>query len=156
MPSAEHNNEAAARDQEVAALRPDSERRHLRATLPARLVLRSEERDAHARELKIVGESFLTAVVADGNVEFYADAAPVWLAASIASSRIVGVSTSHEFEDRHPGIFPMLRLTVSEEGIKPLDMDFEVFTFDGAELHQSKEIDADIAWWKAAVAGSAE
>jgi hypothetical protein len=151
MPSAAHDKEAVTRDQEVAQLHPDAERRHLRATLPARVVLRSVERDEHEREMKLVGDSYLTAVVADGHVEFYAGADPVWQAASIENARIVGVETSHEFEDFPPGVFPMLRLKLSEPGIEPLDIDLEVFTFDGTELKQSRDIQDDVAWWKSAV-----
>lgn len=136
----------------MARLHPDVERRHLRATLPARVVLRDVEKHEGEREMKLLGESHVTAVVADGNVEFYAGSDPVWHAGSLATSRIVGVETGHEFDYTPPRINPTLRLKLAEEGATPLDLDLEVFTFDGTELHQSTDIDADVAWWTAAIA----
>jgi hypothetical protein len=153
MPSKSHDEEAKVRDEEVSKLHPNSERRHIRATLPARVVIRSVEREADERELKILGESYLTAVVADDHIEFYAGSSPVWHAASIDTSRIVEVDTSHELESAPPGVWPMLRLKMSEDGMeRPLDIDLEVFTFDGDELVRTEDIRPDVAWWRAAIA----
>ena len=146
-----HDEEAKVRDAEVARLHPDAERRHLRATLPARVVLRDVEKHENDRELKLVGESYLTAVVVDGKIEFYAGSDPVWNAGTIETSRIVGIETGHEFDYTPPRINPTLQLKLAEEGTTPLDIDLEVFTFDGSELHQSTDIEADLAWWNTAV-----
>lgn len=151
MASDTHNVEAQARDTEVAALHPDAERRHVRATLPARVVLRDVEKQEDDRELKLVGESYLTVVVVDGSIEFYAGSDPVWNAGTIETSRIVGVESGHEFDYTPPRVNPTLRLQLAEEGTTPLDIDLEVFTFDDSELHQTTDIEADLAWWRSAV-----
>ena len=75
--SAPNDEEAKVRDAEVARLHPDAERRHLRATLPARVVLRDVEKNDDDREMKLVGESYVTAIVVDGTIQHYAGSDPV-------------------------------------------------------------------------------
>lgn len=147
--SATHDEEAKVRDAEVARLHPDLERRHLRATLPARVVLRDIEKHEGGREIKLLGESYVIAVVNDGAVQFYAGSDPVFDAGSIDITRIVDVETGSEFDYTPPRLNPTVRLKI-QEGTTTLDVDLEVFTFNGTELHQSTEIDADLAWWKSA------
>lgn len=149
--SATHDEEATARDAEVARLHPDAERRHLRATLPARVVLRDVEKNENDREMKLVGESYITAVVVDGSIQFYAGANPTWNAGAIETSRIVAIESGKEFDYTPPRLNPTLRLKITE-GTTTLDVDLEVFTFDGTALQQSTDIDSDLAWWKAATA----
>jgi hypothetical protein len=151
MSSDAHNEGAKARDIEVARLHPGTPRRHVRATLPARVVLRDVEKSEGEHQLKLIGDSYLTAVVTEGKILFYSGAEPVWSAGSIAVTRVVDVETAHEFTYTPPRVNPTLRLKI-EEGTSTLDVDLEVFTLDETGLQEAADVSADVSWWKAATA----
>jgi len=150
--SASHDEEATARDSEVKELHPGKDRRHLRATLAGRVVLRDIERNEQEPEINLLTASYLTAVVADGEILFYAGSNPVHIAGTIKTSRVVDVEIGHEFDYTPPRLNPTLQLKLSEPGTDPLDLELESFTLDGSKLHQSSNIDEDATWWKAATA----
>ncbi|UFS60183.1 hypothetical protein [Subtercola endophyticus] len=157
MASSAHNSDAQARDDEVAGLRPGVERKHLRTTLPARVVLRgigrehnSEDGEYEEPEVRLIGESYVVAVVDGGTIDIYAGASPVHHTASIPTDRVVGVETARNFDYTPPRINPTLRLKLAEEGTEPLDLDLEIFDLEGGELQQKTDITADVAWWVSA------
>ena len=149
--SAAHDDEATARDREVDGLHPGKDRRHVRATLAGRVVLRDVEKSEHEPEIGLLQATYLTAVVTDGEVRFYAGSDPVKNAGSIKTSRIVDVQIGHEFDYVPPRLNPTLQLKLSEPGTGPLDLELEIFTLDESTLRQSSNIDEDVKWWKAAV-----
>lgn len=151
MPSNEHDHAAAARDAHLAELHPDAERKHVRATLPGRIVLRYVERTEGEPETDLLTATYLTAVVVDGAVEFWAGADPVRRAASVPTTEIVEVDSSHEVDYTPPRINPTIQLRVSDDGGDPLDLELEAFTFDGTELRQVTDIEPELTWWRSAV-----
>lgn len=150
MPSTTHNEEATTRDAEVSRLHPGAQRQHLRATLPAKVVLRDIESHDGEGKIGLVSADYLTAVVVDGSIEFYAGTDPVRRAGSLPASRVVEITEGHELEASRPGVWPLLRLTISE-GDTTLDIDLEVFRFAEGELLRETEVGPDIAWWKSAL-----
>ncbi|ROQ40073.1 hypothetical protein EDF46_1710 [Frondihabitans sp. PhB188] len=146
MATTAHDHEALARQAEVAELHPTAEPKHLLAPLATRIVLRSLEAVHGDRELAIVGESFLTAVVDGGRVLFYAGCDPVWKAASIDVSRIAGVENT--VNDVGSGEFlPHLRLTGRLTTGSLYDLDFEVLHVKDGELRRDLHIDDELTWW---------
>ncbi|AMM21178.1 hypothetical protein AX769_14850 [Frondihabitans sp. PAMC 28766] len=153
MPTTTHDEKATARDAEVAALHPDVARHHVRATFPARIVLRAvEKQETGEKKLPVVGDSYLTVVVAGGSILFYADEDPVWLAASIPTAQVVGVGSATEPVIEAQPFVPLLRLSISEPGTEPLDLDLELFEFDGVALHRQTDIADAQAQWRALLA----
>lgn len=152
MPTKAHDHEAAERDAAVAALHPGVERHHVRATFPARIVLRAVEKEEGAeKRLPLVGESYLVAVVVDSSLVFYAGTDPVWEAATIETSRVTGVSSTSE-PVIEPEVFaPLLRLSIAEPGVDDLDIDLELWDFDGVALHRATDIAAATSQWGALV-----
>ncbi|RKR73770.1 hypothetical protein [Frondihabitans australicus] len=150
MPTKAHDEEAIARDAEVADMHPGVERHHVRATFPARIVLRAVEKEETGhRELPVVGESYLTAVVVDGSLIFYAGVAPTWRVASIETSRVTGITTATE-PVIEPEVFaPLLRITLAEPGADDLDLDLELWDFDGVALHRVLDIATATSQWGA-------
>lgn len=146
-----HDEEAALRDAEVARLHPGAPRWHVRATLPARVVLRAVEKRDGDDEVPLVGKTPLTVTMDGGRVEFYDGASPVRHAGSIDVGDVVAVGTGHELNALPPTVESVLRLSVADVGTKPLDVDLEVFTFDGASLRPSQDVAAEAAAWSAAL-----
>lgn len=145
-----HDEEATARDTEVSRLHPGVERRHVKATLPGKIVLRDVEKNENEPKIGLVAPAYLTAVVTHGQIEFYAGSNPVQSAGTIPTSRVVAVESGNEVG--YTRLDPVVRLKLSEPGTEPLDLELEVFAFDGSTLKQVGDAEAEAAWWKAALA----
>lgn len=145
MATSAHDEEAVAREAEILALHPGAEPKHLRAPLSTRIVLRSLAKAHGERELAVVGDSYVTAVVDAGSVEFYAGAGPVWKTASIETSRIAGVEELRQSVNLERG--PEIRITgrLSDDGL--FDLDFGVYDLVDGELVRTQALDADLTWW---------
>jgi hypothetical protein len=146
-----HDAEAQARDKELARLYPDAQRRHVRATLPARVVLRAVERREGDQELPLVGKTFLTAVITKTGVDFYAGSDPVEHAGFISAGDIVAIETGNEVRSLPPLVQQVIRVKVADVGTEPLDVDLESFEFDGSDLRPTTDVEAEAAGWAASL-----
>lgn len=117
---------AEARDAEVARLHPDAARKHVRATLPARVVLRSVEEHEGDDKIPLLGKTALTAAVDERGVRFYSSADPVQDAGWIAAADITSVQTATEINATPSITQQVLRLSVAGVGSHPLDVDLEL------------------------------
>lgn len=138
---------AMARDAEVARLHPGGARKHVRATLPARVVLRAVEQHEGDDKIPLIGKTALTAVVDERGVRFYSGVNPVQDAGWIAAADITGVQTTTEINPTPPISQQVLRLSVADVGTHPLDVDLELLEFDGAGLRPSADVDGEAASW---------
>lgn len=140
---------AAARDAEVAALHPGATRKHVRATLPARVILRAVEKGEGDEKVPLIGKTVLTAAVDEQGIHFYAGADPVQDAGWIEAGNVVGVKVGTEINAMPPLTQQVLRLSVAGVGTHPLDVDLELFDLDGTELRSSEDVAEEVASWAA-------
>lgn len=138
---------AAARDAEVARLHPDAARKHVRATLPARVVLRAVEKHDGEEEVPLVGKTALTAAVDARGIRFYSGADPVRDAGWIDAADVTAVRPGTEVTALPPGARQVLRLEVAGVGTHPLDVDLEPFDLDGGSLRAVHDVADEVASW---------
>ncbi len=136
-------------------MHPTTTRKHVRATLPARVVLRAVEEHEGDDKIPLLGKTPLTAAVDEQGVRFYSGADPVEEAGWIAATDVTSVRTATELNATPPLAQQVLRLSVAGVGTHPLDVDLEVFDFDGAGLRPSADVDREVASW-AALLGRSE
>jgi hypothetical protein len=146
MPSTAHDREAVVREHEVTLLHPNAVPKHLLAPLSTRILLRSFEKVHGERELKVVRESFLTSVVDQGEVFFYAGSEPVWRATTVAVSRVAGIQNVFNRQSRGD-VWPVLRITGRLADDSFFDLDFEVFHLVDGELEHVRDLDGEVVWW---------
>lgn len=145
--SMDNDDTAIARDAEVARLHPDAVRKQVRATLPARVVLRGVEREEGDERIPLIGKTHLTAAVDARGVHFFAGADPVQDAGSIDATDVAAVGTGTEINP--PFSQRVLRLSVAGVGTHPLDVDLELFEFDGGSLQPVSDFDDEVTSWAA-------
>jgi hypothetical protein len=140
---------AEARDAEVARLHPGAARKHVRATFPARVVLRGVEKQEGLEEVPLIGKTVLTAAVDERGIHFYSGADPVQDAGRIDAADVVGVGTATEMNASRPLTQQVLRLSVAGVGMHPVDVDLEVFDLDGGGLRPTTDLPDEVTSWAA-------
>jgi hypothetical protein len=140
---------AVARDAEVARLHPGAVRKQIRATFPARVVLRGVEKQEGLEEVPLLGKTVLTAAVDERGIHLYTGAGPVRNAGRIDAADVVNVGTGSELTGFAPTSQQVLRLSVAGVGMHPVDVDLEVFDLEDGGLHPTTDLTDEVTSWAA-------